>query len=377
MTVSPTTSDDRARRVLVVLEAGDAWPSGIVRGLIYRDLFEQYGFSAEYTSRLWPPLVRVIERRSGRFGALLDLGVRRVLRRFHQWIIPWRERKIVERARHADTVYLSKVLSLSLFRALRRETHARLVLDFGDAVWQWGRAEDFEEVMRLVDAVTTDNEYTAAYVRRFNPECTVVPDTPQLEAFDRRRHHIRRDERRPIVIGWVGTPGTAHTLYVVWEALERLVARHPDLHVRLVGTGYDSTLLPPFTRVRYSVRPFYGQADMVDEVLAMDIGLFPLPDVEAAAVRGVLKATVYMAGEVAVAASRRGQCVDLISDGVNGVLADSTAEWEAKLEQLVTNDQLRRRIAAAGLDTVRAGFRVEQSFARLKTVLEASPRDGR
>jgi hypothetical protein len=91
--------------------------------------------------------------------------------------------------------------------------------------------------------------------------------------------------------------------------------------VRLVGTGDDPALRPPFERVRYSAVPYYDQSTMIDEVLGMDIGLFPLQDVERSRVRGVLKAAIYMCGEAAVVASPVGQTPEVISNGVNGVLA--------------------------------------------------------
>jgi glycosyltransferase involved in cell wall biosynthesis len=115
---------------------------------------------------------------------------------------------------------------------------------------------------------------------------------------------------------------------------------------------------------------------MIEEVLGMDIGLFPLQDVEASIVRGVLKATVYMAGEAVVVCSRVGQSLDMIQDGVNGMLASSSEEWEKKIELLITNPILRERITKAGLETVREGFRVEKSFLKLCSILDPTSSRG-
>jgi glycosyltransferase involved in cell wall biosynthesis len=251
------------------------------------------------------------------------------------------------------------------------------VLDFGDAVWLPGRAgENFNEVLRNVHAVTTDNELTADYVKRINPNCTVIPDSPQVERFDQIRSGKEKKDST-ITLGWVGSPLTAYNLFVIWEALERLFAKYPNLHLRLLGVGKNGGLLPPFERISYSGRATYSQAEMIDEVLQMDIGLFPLQDVESSRVRGVLKATVYMAGQAVAVCSPVGQCVDLIKDGVNGMLAATPEEWEQKIEQLILDPGLRQKIAAEGLATVRKEFTVAAAFAKLQNILTNTNGDAR
>ena len=245
-----------------------------------------------------------------------------------------------------------------------------MVLDFVDALWLPRlRIDNFDKILETVDAVTTDNPITAAYARQINPNSTVIPDCPNVEEFDRARSRkTKLMAGGRVVLGWVGSTSTVYNLYVVWEALERLFARHENLELRLIGAASDS--LPPFERVRYSCVATYDQAQMIDEVLKMDIGLFPLQDVEACRARGVLKASIYMSGGAAVVCSPVGQCVDFIQDGVNGMLARSTEEWEAQIEKLILNQDLRHRIAGAGLETVRSNLTLDKSFALLKAVLK-------
>ena len=358
-------------RVLAVLEFGDRMPSGIVRVLAFRDLFAVHGLSVEVLSR--QPIETIDRLRSP--PLFLRPFVRRpgVNRRLLTRATEKRQREIVRRAHDVDVVLLSKVMCWPLIRAIREETSARIVLDFGDALWlgDASSVDEFNKILTTVDAVTTDNELTAEYVRQFNPNCVVVPDSPQLEEFDKRRAELCRKPEDRFVLGWIGSPSTLYNLYVIWEALEVLFQRHDHLHLRLVGTGTDSPnpLLPPFERVRYSTRPWYNQRQMIEEVFPMHVGLFPLQDVEKCRVRGVLKAAVYMSGEVAVVGSPVGQCVDLIEDGVNGLLAGSTQDWIDKLESLITDAGLRNRLAQAGLDTVRSDFRLEDCFGKLKEAL--------
>jgi glycosyltransferase involved in cell wall biosynthesis len=353
------------KKLLVVLEAGDSLPSGVIRGLAYEGLFAENGFDAQFVSRRPGRLFKTSKfplRQLLDFAPLRNSLVSRLTAR--------NENRIRKLARGADVIYLNKVSSQSLLQDLLKARHARIVYDFGDAIWlqEWS-ASELNEVLRQMDAVTTDNEVTADYVRRVNPNCVVIPDAPALDAFDARRSELRQKPTDRVVLGWLGSPGTAYNLYVIWEALEELFKRRANLHLRLVGTGNDLRLLPEFENVKFSSVPFYDQPQMVEEVFGMHIGLFPLQDVERCRMRGVFKATNYMSGEAAVIASPVGQCADFIQDGCNGMLAASKEEWVEKLEKLIAEEALRRRLAENGLASVRANFRVEQSFAKLKEVL--------
>jgi glycosyltransferase involved in cell wall biosynthesis len=365
----------RPLRILAILEAGDLYPSGTIRALIYREHFERAGIDARFAARLHVPTLRLINRPPRWLRVMLRFGYGvRLMDTILRKMTARTERALLAEAKKYDVVYMSKVTSASFVENLRRATAARLVLDFGDAIWlpRYG-FQDFDRLVRAVDAVTTDNPVTADYVRQFNSQCTVIPDCPQVEEFDRRRVGTTKgtSEGR-ILLGWIGSRSTAYNLYVVWEALERVFKRHDNIELRIVGASPGD--LPPFERVRYSCVPDYDQARMIDEVLKMDIGLFPLQDVDACRVRGVLKAAVYMSGEVAAVCSPIGQSADFIRDGLNGMLARSTDEWESKLARLISDEALRHSLARAGLETARSQFTVDKSFALLKAVLEGPGR---
>jgi glycosyltransferase involved in cell wall biosynthesis len=356
------------RRLLVVLEAGDRWPSGVVRGTVYRELFAKHGFDATFMTRQPLELMDWLDGpHSAPMRVLLHYRVRKKLL---SRATAASEKEILKRAQNADIVYTSKILSYPLVQALCKQTNAHVVYDFGDALWLAGEnSDEFNDVLRSVDAVTTDNERTAEYVRTFNPHCTIIPDTPQIEQFDKRRAELSKKLDDPIVLGWIGTPGTAYNLYLIWEVLEELFKRHPNLHLRIVGAGWDERLIPPFEKVRYSTLPTYNQDQMIEEVFKMHIGLFPLQNIEKSRVRGVLKALIYMSGEASVITSPVGQCLGVIEDGKNGLLAGSSQEWIDKLEMLIEDKALRAHLAKNGLETVRSEFSLEKSFAMLKEVL--------
>lgn len=343
------------KRILVVLEHGRSMPSGVVRALIFRDSFEQAGHKTTFIDH-YTDLDRYIR------------GVNRLYPLISRHLIPLM-------AVHADAVFLSKVTSLKLIRRIREHApQTRIVLDFGDALWlkDQDEAESFGQLLGAVDAVTTDNELTAEYVRKFNTSCSVIYDCPQVELFDLRRTAMSRSDDGTTIIGWVGSPSTTYNLYVVWEALEQLFKRHPNLHLRLLGA--DPNRLPPFENVRFSNIKTYNQARMVDEVLKMHIGLFPLQDTEACRVRGILKPTVYMSGGAVPVCSPVGQSVDLIQDGSNGMLARDTSDWIEKIEKLIADPDARARLARTAVEEMRTNFTIAEAFKQLESAIVANER---
>lgn len=342
----------KQRRLLVVLEMGSLWPSGFLRAGIFREHFARAGYSARFVNHNFTgPLLWRVKPLFDLFRYLNEL-------------------RIVYLARSCDAVYLCKVRSVRLVAMLRRWTKARLVLDSVDAGMPQFATPELNSVLAAVDAVTTDNELTAGYIRRFNKNCTVVQDSPQLEVFDSLRAEVRKDNSGPIILGWVGSSSGLYNLFLIWETLEKLFARHDNLHLRLLGVGKDRRLLPPFEKVRYSFLESYTQEEMVREILKMDIGLYPLPDIKASYYRGIMKACLYMSGEAVAVCSPVGQCADFIKEGVNGMLAGTPQEWESKLEALINDRAFRQVLVRGGLETVRGNFTLDRAFSALLPVIE-------
>jgi glycosyltransferase involved in cell wall biosynthesis len=362
------------KRLLIVTEAGSAWPSGVVRAIIYKDLFRSYGIHVDYVSRQSQIISRLLLSHGVLLERLLNTGLSAILERINSILARAKERLIVWVARKDyDVIFLQKVRSLDLIAKLRKIGKARLVFDVNDGLWLPANSSyangGIREILRLVDAVTCDNRFGLAFSQDYNSNTFLVPDPSQVEMFDQYRISVRKP-RTPLIIGWIGTSGTLFNLFAIWEALENIFSSHKNILLRIIGAGYNRSLLPRFEQVRYEVVPYYSRSDMMAHVLGMNIGLFPLFDVEDSRARGILKATIFMSGEAAVIASPRGQVPELIQDGVNGMLANSTEEWIDRLDLLITNNTLRERIAAAGLETVRRDFSIDKTFECLLTALD-------
>lgn len=368
------SASEQERRLLIVLADRDL-PSSHVSALQFGPLLREAGFTVDIAEIASSEVARR-QQRAERIAR--RLRVPSAARPFVSRMQRAHEDDLVARAAHSDLVYVVKAPRIDLMRRLRELQRPRILFHVSDAFWlpflrRHGWA-DAEEMFRLAHGVTTTNEYTVARIRPFQPNVFVVPDCPQVEDFDLRRPEVRREEER-VVVGWIGTPLAAGSLYRIWEPLERLARQRDDWTLRIVGSGHESmAAIPRFEAVRWSARPGYDQAEMIDEVLRMHIGLFPLFQTEDALARGSLKALIYMSGGAASISEDCGDNRELVREGVNGFLARSDDEWYEKLRLLITDSDLRGKIAAAGLETVRTRYSRAAVFEHLKLAIESTVR---
>ena len=365
------SANHRRKRVLVVLE-WESLPSSRVRALQYRPHFDASdSWRAAYRLRRSEPLERLLARsRRPHIPLVMPLLHAPAAALVARWQAG-REDAIATLAAECDLVYLVKVPDVALYRRLRALGGPRVVMDFNDGLWlpafKAAGWQDLDAILDASDGVICENDYVAGYARKRNARVRVVPDSPQLEVFDALRAAVRRDPGR-IVLGWVGGHENVGALYRILEPLEELFRRHPGLHLRVLGA--DAPLLPRFENVRWSCLPRYDQATMVREMLAFDIGLFPMFHNEDGKARGNLKAMLYMSAGAVAACEDFGECPRLVEDGVNGILAGEPGEWLAKLDGLVRDRERASRIAGAGLETIRSRFSTPGVFGQLVSALD-------
>jgi glycosyltransferase involved in cell wall biosynthesis len=351
-------------RVLIVYDQLEV-PSTTVRALQFRELFEAHAdFEVQFIGRTSEAMNRFMQRWPWR------PSLRKPALYSEKKVIERREAQIANMARDFDLVMMMTVPSWSLHQRLCDLPNTAVVTDLIDALWLpcfqeygWDRVH---EMLTSSDAVICENQYTADYTAKRNDSVFIIPDSPQVEVFDQLRDQVTGDSNR-ITIGWIGGSNTADALYKIYEPLESLFLRHDNLHLRLVGARTDR--LPRFAFSNFSVVESYDQTRMVNEVLAMDIGIFPLFHLDESLYRGTLKTRVYMSGETAVIGQRFGENCDLIQHDQNGLLAATNDEWLQAFERLIQDDGLRRRLAAGGLRTVRENYTAKHSFDQLVSCL--------
>lgn len=159
--------------------------------------------------------------------------------------------------------------------------------------------------------------------------------------------------RKPLRIGWMGTPVTARFLQLVLPVLRQLSLQY-ELELLVVGGHIAAEGLP----VR--VLPWSEDSEAA-AIAQMDIGIMPLSDSPWERGKCGYKLIQYMACGKPVVASPVGVNRQLVTDGINGFCAATPEQWLTALDRLLADEALRMRCGAA------ARRRVEEFYCLQRT----------
>jgi glycosyltransferase involved in cell wall biosynthesis len=229
-----------------------------------------------------------------------------------------------------------------------------------NAFMRWLRGGDkVRELMALADEVVVCTEHLAAVARSYNAHVTSISSTIDTDAYRPRPH---RDRTEGVVVGWSGSHSTAPYLHLLDDVLREL-QRTDGVRVRVLG---DASFRIPGVEVEASE---WSLDTEIEDLSAIDVGLYPLPDEEWVLGKSGLKALQYMALEIAPVVQGVGANLDIVREGENGLVARTPEEWLAAVRRLVRDPELRRRLGRAARATVVERYSVEANRARYREVL--------
>lgn len=158
------------------------------------------------------------------------------------------------------------------------------------------------------------------------------------------------------IVGFAGSFKPWHGLELLLPAFREVAARHPTVHLLLVGRGPLEDWIKGFIagaglEERVTLTGWLDNDAMPAAIRAMDIATAPYPPMQNFYF-SPLKIYEYLACGVPVVARRLGQIAEVVQDGVNG--------------RLIAPDAGSEELAAALLDLCRPDYR--QSLAAATTL---------
>ncbi len=331
------------------------YPTGHVPGQRFRiEQWEQElgrsGIDCGYLSCADPALMRVLFSPGHTLSKVFGV-VRGSLRQHRQLnLMPRPDLALVYRAASLAGPPL-------LERALTRRK-IPFILDFDDAIFllnsspanRWSSWLKFpgktKTLCELSSHVTVGNAYLGDWARKHNPRVTVIPSSVDLDRFPSRTRHALSG----VVVGWTGSHTSQAHLEAVAPMLARFLAENPGARLRV-----HSDRPPRLPGIAHDWRPWSPLTE-AEEISSFDIGLMPMPDDSWSKGKCSMKALLYMAAGSVAVCSPVGHNVEVIQNGVNGVLAATEREWVGALSDLVKNEALRTRLGNAGRLTVERRF---------------------
>lgn len=222
-----------------------------------------------------------------------------------------------------------------------------------------------ETILKLSRQVITCNDHLKEYVKKFNPNVSMIPTCVDTDHFVPRKQNLNRD--KPLV-GWIGSHSTAPYLEMLKPVLAQLAKKYA-FTFKIVGSA-----MPFHVQGVEVIQENWTIEKEVAYFQELDIGVYPLPDEPWVLGKTGFKTIQYMSVGVPCIVSNIGRNREIICDGINGFMAASENDWIEKLGHLLRDSSLRLQLGLEGRKTVEKRFAtavyVSEYVDILKNVLE-------
>jgi len=248
------------------------------------------------------------------------------------------------------------------------KSNVRLIVDYDDAIFHrynkhrsWVvrkiLGNKIDKIMARAQLITVGNEYLANHA--FLAGCKRCEWLPTVIDLDRYPLVPRPSSlNKEVIVGWIGSPSTAIYLNMISNTLFRLSKLY-NIKCIAIGAREDQVVGTPFECFPWDIDT------EINFLRRFDIGIMPLPNKPWERGKCGYKLIQYMACELPVVASPVGVNRKIVSNGINGFLADSPEEWFSSLSELIQDHSLRKSFGVSGRQQVERIYSLQIQAPRL------------
>jgi glycosyltransferase involved in cell wall biosynthesis len=220
-----------------------------------------------------------------------------------------------------------------------------------------------EMCMKAADAMIVSTPFLRNTYRHFNKQIFVCEN-----GVDVKRYDLQLPSRQTINIGWAGATGHRNAVVPWLQAVARVMARRPDTRFVSIGQPFAEGFHAHFPEDRATAVPFCAIEQYPAAMTAMDIALGPAA--HTGFYRGKSDLRWLEAGALGVPIVAHPLVYPKVRDGVDGMVAATPEQVEAKLMELLEDDGLRRVVGHNARSYVRRERAAEITSQRWAAVLE-------
>lgn len=348
-------------KILFIQEFGEAVPSGIIRGTIFREELDKRNIEYKIINRNSEKLIRLLNDPKHIYYTVFLKALNRVYKYFISIYI-------IILSVTFQSIWLNKVLSSRFIYFLRLVNKNKIInLDVVDNPYEV--SQDWVNSLKFVSSISTDNLYNQKNLKKYFSKVFVIPDYPIIHKFN---NTILVKKPTNFNFGWVGSKSSYYLLKDIEEEIIHFLNSNQEATFYLLGCPIESKLININRVISY---PIYDEKIMIDVIKNLHVGLFPLDSSLASEVRGVLKATLYMAGNAVVLANPIGEINDLIKNDFNGILINQKNEWTDKLIKLSSNRDELYRLSQNAYTKLIDNYTIESNCNKILQILEFNELD--
>ncbi|TAJ14082.1 glycosyltransferase [Patescibacteria group bacterium] len=254
----------------------------------------------------------------------------------------------------------------------------KMIFDFDDPIYlhNYFKTRLFSS---MANAVIVSSHGQREWALQFNSNVHLLHISLDVDAY-KKFTKVYEPEQYPLVIGWVGTAHhNIEGLTILARIFRELLTRNPPVFIfRIIGSLKNKSVYDLFTGIHGLNVEFIDELDWLDSdcvpsaIQKFDIGVLPhRSDGPWNESKTALKMLEYMACGVATVVSNFGEMPHVISDGVDGFLAESESDFSTKLLALLEDQNLRARIGAAGQETALKKFNFKDMVSKVEALIKA------
>ena len=243
--------------------------------------------------------------------------------------------KLFMLSKRYDVIFVQKVILPKMVWKTLRVANKKIVFDFDDAIYLY---KDITYLLRDASSVIVSNKDLRGFASKYNARVFELISPVNTDK------KIPSEKDDTVTLGWVGSPETSRYLYPLIDVFKELKEKFKNLNIEFMGAKRDKRFESLDAKI--SDWSIAGEKKHLDSV---DIGIMPLTDDEWSRQKAGYKMLLYMSMGTPCVASPVGINSEIITNSVNGYLAETPEEWSKKLSLLIENHALREKLGREAL----------------------------
>ncbi len=284
----------------------------------------------------------------------------------------------IQKVSKFDIIFMQRDLVVHIYPFLEKLIalfNKRIIFDFDDAIYLypthkktglffkllWDRKK-IKRIIGLSKHVIAGNNFLKEYSEKFTKNVSVIPTSIDLNLY--RLNKPKTAKISEVVnIGWMGSQGTFSYLEDIFPVFEELAKKY-NIELTVIGAKGSSL---DGVRVNYKD---WSLDKEIDDINCFDIGVMPLVDDEWSRGKCGTKLLQYMAAGVPAVGSPVGVNIEIINNGVTGLLAQTREDWVKNISLLIEDQGLRSRLVNNARNHVDKFYSVQANAPKFLEIIK-------